>query len=306
MWRTWLVVPIVLAACETEHRLPPPPPEAVASCVTEYVSAQDHASGTLWFNEQHQVFRVDGGFPYSDDDYGPAAFYFAYDAEGRLEERRSPGEETHYAYSPQEIMLTSSLGFDWIFTLDAGRVAHVDGPVVRELNRHSESSYAYDTAGRITQWSGVTFYDLGSGPEPSPWDLHYTYDDHDRVTAVTTSHGAWTLTYMETPDRLVVTVDQTQYGETVPFQRATYDFDANHRIIRSAREDLSPSGGDYAMTYRYEDGVIEGTLGTVTYRATGDCEPPTLRFGPQLPLPLRWSANTISLPDPTDWFSELY
>lgn len=301
MWRAWLVVPIVVAACETEHTLPPPPPEAVASCVTEVGSARGLESGTLWFNEQHQVFRVDGGFAYSDDDYGPAALYFAYDAEGRLEETRTPREEIQYAYSPQEITETSSRGYDWIYTLEAGRLTHIAGPLVQELNQRSEASYTYDATGRITRSSGLVFFDDGSGLQPSRWDRHYTYDEHDRVTVLQSSRHSWTLAYTETPDRLVVDADPTELGTSELPHRATYDFDANHRIIRSAHD------GAQEITYRYEDGLIEETLSYAVYRATGDCEAPQLRFAPELPLPFRWSryTNTVSLPDPTGWFSEL-
>ncbi len=133
-----------------------------------------------------------------------------------------------------------------------------------------------------------------------PFESHYTYDAQGRVIAARGDlRSSLAFTYTESADRLVVEIAVVLDSPTrnVPTARRTFDFDASHRLIRSAIDRDLDGVDDQVDTYVYDDGKItEIATGPdgFTMHATGACAPPTVSMAPAPPLPIQWGANTIS------------
>lgn len=253
------------------------------------------STSTVWFNRLGQVVRVDGWV--FDDGAGivPAAYSFAYDADGRLIEEHTKVEDLHWVYAQDQITRTSTLGGPWIYTLADGRAVHLEGPEDRPVEDRWILDYTYDSAARYTSNSGVGFYDAGQGVMKYAFGAQYTYDAQGRVaTAHAMNSGTmsnYSFTYTESAGRLVIDVSGTSFGA----QRWTYDFDTSHRVIRL---EMGLGFGSQVNTYSYQDGQIDQvTTGqsSFTVRATGSCPIPTVTTAPPPPLPIQWGANYISL-----------
>lgn len=289
--------PPVDAVPVSADAFPPPPADATASCVYQATPEGAVSTSTVWFNSLGQVIRVDGWFVNDSGDIVPAPYYFAYDSEGRLVEQKTIVDDIHYAYTPQQITQSSSLGGDWIYTLVDGRAVHLEGPEQQPPDQRWMIDYTYDSAGRYASRTGVGFYDAGKGIMKYSFAVQYSYDAQGRVASAQVMNSGVTsqyaFSYTETANQLVINVNQSvlSYG-----QRWTYDFDASHRVIRAA---LNYGGGEYYdYTYSYmgnEIDEVNALSPARTVHATGSCAPPAPVTLPEPPLPIHWSANLVSL-----------
>ena len=291
---------------ERPVELPPPPAEATASCVYETTPPLHVgvSTSTLWFNGLGQTIRIDGRPVWHSGNTGLAPYYITYDDQGRIVEERSDYGDVRYDYTPQQITQTSDTGPRVIYSLVEGRVAHSEYPADLPIEKRSVHDYTYDSAGRIASYSASFFPANGQGTMRVMFVALYTYDPQGRVvTHQLMKNGEITrsesLTYSETPDRLVIRVDD---GSSV--ERWTYDFDASHRVIRSAINYFVPfypsdldDPDDIVDVYSYLDGEIVESFprSDGTIRATGACPPPAVVTAPVPPLPIGWYADYVSL-----------
>jgi hypothetical protein len=296
-------------ACAPGSSSIPPPPEATASCV--YTRSPDTAvaqlggmsTSTVWLNRVSQVIRVDG-YAWENRQFVPSPYYFDYDEEGRLLEVRASDYKIHYTYTPSQVMTTSKFG-DWLYDLVDGQVARVEGPEQLPPEQRLTIDYAYDDAGRIASRSRTSLE--YSQAEQRDVQVHvqvdYTYDLQGRVRTLQerrdTTTRMYSFAYYEIPTQLVIDIDvHAQDGEIeYSHQRWTYDFDASHRITRIEHDNGFNVRTD---TYSYEPGEIVAVSSSPVVsitRATGSCEPPIVVDGPKAPLPFRWSAASLSLPN---------
>lgn len=289
--------------------LPPPPADATASCVYEMIPPLDVgvSTSTLWFNGLGQMIRIDGlsSGPYRNSALVPT--YFTYDDQGRVIELRNESSDFRYDYTPQQITETSDRVTTQTWSLVDGRVVHSEYPTNLPVEKQSTQDYTYDSSGRIASYSSSFLLDVGQGPMRLMSVTQYTYDPQGRmVTLQYRENGelkaSYSLTYAETTDRLVITAD----SGSSDLQRWTYDFDASHRVIRFGINyyvdryfDSGSDPDDVVALYSYLDGaIVESSPGSDrTVRATGACPPPTVVVAHQLPLPLRWDVNYVSLSD---------
>lgn len=301
MRRVAMGVLAMVTACVSEEilpQLPPPPVDAAASCVVKLAGGTPDVrpvTNMLWLDAGGRVIRLDGWDPdYQLQRYVPAPEYFAYDDQGRLIEQRDNASETHYEYAPQQIIVTSSAGDDSSYTLVDGRAVHLEGPLYLAPESRSKVDFTYDEQGRLT-----SIFQVGDHA-----GTQYTYDAQGRVTAMQqTRNGivenAYTLSYTETPLQLIVKFQWTS-ALSAPRQRWTYDFDANHRIIRSAVDNNDDGFDDVIDRYRYFDGEIDvdsnGRAHTAT-RAIGACDPPAVVVAPEPPVPLHWTTFKELVPN---------
>jgi hypothetical protein len=264
------------------------------------------ATSTLWFNPRGQVIRVDGWWVEDSGEIVPAPYYITYDDQGRLAEERSKVEVIGYLYAPEEITVRSNLGGNSTYTLVDGRAVHFEGPESAAPQDRLMTDYTYDDQGRLTSYSGVSFYDAGRGRTRYTFGRQYTYDAQGRAVTVRSmqdgiSKEAYAFSYSQTPQQLRVEVKTLGAPEpAIPLQRWTYDFDADHRIIRSAVESNYPSYHEVVDTYQYLDGEIDvrsSGRSFISTRANGACDPPVVVVSDRVPLPLRWWANYDALPN---------
>ena len=283
--------------------LPPPPAEATASCVYEVTPPFDVGvpTSTLWFNGLGQTIRIDGDF-FGRNGRMPAAYYVTYDDQGRIVEERGEYGDIRYDYTPQQITVTADRWPGEIYSLVERRVVHAESPGV-PVEKQLIRDYTYDSAGRLASYSVTDFHDEGEGTMKFVVAARYAYDPQGRVVTLQIMkngkvRSSSSLTYSETADRLVITVDD---GSLFP-ARWTYDFDASHRVIRSAVKflfDTEDAAGpdDVVDVYSYVDGeIVESFPGSdATIRAIGACPPPAVVVAPEAPLPIRLHAEHVSL-----------
>lgn len=301
----WFTMTLVscLSACSSDDGLPPPPAEATASCVFDLEADEYASTSTLWYDDRDNVIRVDG-YWVSDHDVTRAPYYFEYDDDGRLVGNRSPETEYRYRYAADQIEITSRHGTE-VFHLTEGRARDYEFPLEDPPEHRRRIEYRYDDAGRLTMVKGMSRYNAAESSRLT-WEKRYGYDERGRLTSVAEGFRfPTTLAYEETPGQLTITVtSETQV------ERWSYTFDHALRLIRAARDIHADSSDDVVATYEYGDGVISqrGTDRDGSYHvtATGRCDLPTLPTRPQMPVPIRWSADYTKFIDVTQpYFPDL-
>ncbi len=288
-----LAVVGLLVACTSGHpALPPPPSDAAASCAFERVPHQGIYTSTIWLDATNRPFRIDGiDFDANGNEFA-AAYYVTYDDQGRVADARTPEGDVHYDYAPDRVTTTDPYGGSFMDLVD-GRVVHYEEPLSIAADQRNIADYEYDAAGRIAHYSGQTRYDDGTGKGTmlSYFDDQYTYDDHDRIVSIVRGSATTSFAYQETADELAIVITP----DIDPPSQLAYDFDASHRVVRAQLDSA-------VVTYNYDGDTITGTFeGGETVYARGTCDAPLPRITLDSPLPVKWDAGRVELPEVETW-----
>lgn len=292
-----LIAGLISAFGCSSDDLPPPPADAVTSCVYTVPTRDTFNRSTLWYDANDRVIRIDG----YDDQTSPAPYYFEYDSDGRITSQTRPDREHRYVYSPEEIEETieeSGSVATLIWQLVDGRAVHFAGPIEMPVERQVTRDYEYDEAGRVTKGAvskeGITY------------SYEYTYDAQGRLATFVKNRNNWTdpismitVAYSETGDQLTVVTTESRCvsGCTSSW---TFTFDAYRRVTRV--ELFDPDGALIETAiYTYGSDVIHEEVQSASYHqefvATGRCDPPQLWLNPPAPLPIPLYANYVTLQD---------
>jgi hypothetical protein len=288
IWLGWLGV---LVACGPDP-LPPPPTETAATCVYTTQPDRGHPPSTIYYDSMHRAIRVDG-WTGNDGDFIPAEYDLAYDEMGRLLEEKTPDEgDFYWTYAPDQVTQTNG-NYEMDFTLVGGLLSHVESVPSFAGAPVTIQDFTRDAAGNIVRWTGQSV----DNNVIYPYDKSYTYDEQQRPTSVSDGHYVTTLAYTETADQLVVNI---KTPGSIPTDRWTYDFDAQHRIVSMAT-DANLSGVDDVTTFTYSDVEIVETSENQVIHAVGMCDAPSVvTMARHAWLPVQWFAEFDGLQDPID------
>ena len=306
---------LAAAACGTDdpteppEMLPPPPANAVASCVYQLASTdvlfpdRDPPTSTLWLDASNRVIRVDG-WRFTDAGHRiPAAYDLTWDAEGRLVTLQGKDYDLLLVYSADEVLETSSAGGDAIIHhLVNGKDVRIESPPNPGSNQVSFTAQTYDAAGRLaSQNNGVT--DLLHTRDTVTLTKDFTYDANGRLATFHSSDTRqfenskhYSFFYIESADRLIVNVIDIHYPPTpLLAQTWTFEFDANHRLVRNAVDRDGDGYDDFWDDIRYLDGEIDvdaraPDVGSVTH-AKGRCDAPSVILAPVASLPIQFQSR---------------
>lgn len=272
---------VLLTACGSSSE-PSPPEGAVASCRTTSTPASgDAIHSTRWLDAAGRVIRVD-----SELADGTQTFTMSYDAQGRLVREVTDEETLAWEYQDVRIVRTSDRLYTWVSDLDAGRIGHEGGPIENPDEMRWDISYGYDPQGRLFERVGAD----RTGPTVQMFVKMFTYGAMGRVATAKPANETPVTSFAYAQSGTTLTVELTG-----PMPRTwTYELDGQQRVVRSA---VTPGA---SVSYAYDDAAhtITATSATGTVIAEGTCEAPAIVTAPALPMPIRYHANEVTLPNP--------
>lgn len=303
---------LTAAACGTNtpsteppEMLPPPPADAVASCVYQLASTdvnfpdRDLPTSTLWLDASDHVIRIDS-WRYADPVHEvPAAYDLTWDAEGRLLAFHGKDYDLRFLYTADQVLETSSLSNDAILhQLVNGQDVRLIYPANPGSHQTAFSAQTYDAAGRLTSQNDG-FTDLVGMTDTVTLTRSFTYDANGRLATFhskqTQQFGDardYSFSYIETADRLIVNIIDIHYPPTpLLAQTWTFEFDADHRLVRDVVDTNGDGYDDFSDDITYLDGEIDVDarapgFGSIT-RAVGRCAAPSVILAPVAPLPIQ-------------------